>query len=344
MKDIDFDELDKAVSSLMSPPANDNVGTNSADEATAETPAVSLDAPVVTSENQLSETHEPETTEKAAAPTTTSIPAARRGRFMDVMHPSTRDMKKPSPVGPISRQGVTLQPTTAPTPAESPAAPEAPAEQPDMNTALEEAPTFGMDSLESEPIIENKEAEAESTEETPPLSSPFLPDAKVEKRPLGRPIEPVPAVDLAAALSEDAATMPVSELPVEGKDAQLPEQPIPPEFDSELLSVETSTENLPPETQPAAVPATAEQPAAAPVPEPVVSSTPAATMTSASIPQQYKLQPKQNEEAPASAIYDTQPLAHPAKKSSGLLWIVGIMAILLIGVGGGAAIYYLGLF
>ena len=84
--------------------------------------------------------------------------------------------------------------------------------------------------------------------------------------------------------------------------------------DCRLLAALNTTARKPPCT--AAKPATAR----------------AAAVTS--IPQQYKVQqPIESAEAPAGAIYDTQPLAHPAKKKPGWLWAVYILVIALVGAG-----------
>jgi Rad3-related DNA helicase len=44
------------------------------------------------------------------------------------------------------------------------------------------------------------------------------------------------------------------------------------------------------------------------------------------------------------ALYDsvaaTTPLAHPAKKSSGWLWVLWIILLIILGAGGAAAVYY----
>ena len=65
-----------------------------------------------------------------------------------------------------------------------------------------------------------------------------------------------------------------------------------------------------------------------------------------SIPQQYREEPSTGDQA-NGAIYDTdtyhQPVEHPDKKGSGWMWVIWILVILLIGAGGGAALYFLGI-
>lgn len=132
MKDIDFDELDKAVSSVL--------GTASKPKTTTVTPEPAP-APDATPVAAVVEPPKPATpaaeapasaeTPAAEPPKIIASPAVRRGRFMDVVHPSS-DMKTapatPTVSTPSSR---TLRPVStdlvAPAPVEAPTpAPEAP--------------------------------------------------------------------------------------------------------------------------------------------------------------------------------------------------------------------------
>lgn len=159
MTDFDFDELDRAVSSALS------TGVQSGKVTTAPTGETVLhlegDAPESILPGQAAP-QTPATAKEAPEsivperPARLSSPASRRptGRFMDMVHASS-DMRPTS--GPI--KATTLK------------APSAPAEksQPDDTAA---------------PLLSAFEDEMP---ETSPLESPFLPDAKVEKRPLGGP-------------------------------------------------------------------------------------------------------------------------------------------------------------
>lgn len=351
MKDIDFDELDRAVSSLMSTTTpdrttdtdntnempNDTESVMSEESAKEAAPTSTTSTPLISSESELSQTKEPEDLSSSdnTRPAVSSMPVARRGRFMDVMRPSARDTKKSSSLGSISREGTSLRPTSDATTPESSSV-EAPGEwSSESETLVSETNPFDF-SQGLESTTENEEPTTEPSGESMPLSSPFLPDAKVEKRPLGRPADASAIADSVVAPTDSTDTA-NAEIPVADKDAQLPEQPLPPELDSKLLSIETGTENLLPETQAAPSPAIEAQPVV------VSQPTPSPSIAMTSIPEQYKVQPQKDDEAPANPIYDTQPLAHPAKKSPGWLWVVGIIAILLLGIGGGAAVYYLGL-
>jgi len=85
MKDIDFDELDKAVSSLM--------GKTPEEPATAPAVATQPESP-----QPAAEVSTPEVPAPAPAPAKPTAPAAKRGRFMDVMGsvPARKPLAAPS--------------------------------------------------------------------------------------------------------------------------------------------------------------------------------------------------------------------------------------------------------
>lgn len=216
------------------------------------------------------------------------------------------------------------------------------------------------------------EKDAEKTSDQP-LASPFLPDAKVEKRPLGSlsPLTPMiaPEHELMTPTPDDS-------------EAQLPAKPsdvkseTPEEFNQDLMSVEADTHMGVPKTdethpidgkydEPAAAPKTesvaseeesvtaeapaksqADKDAARHTPEKDEETTAEPTTGRISIPQQYREQPSSGE-TESGAIYDTdayhQPLSHPAKKSSGWWWVLWILLILIVGVGAGVGLYFLGI-
>lgn len=109
MTDTDFDELDRAVNSVL--------GGAVSQEKTASEPAISRDETVSKSDEVNSDTT---STQSEAQPPRASATAkapfvAKRssGRFMDVVHPSS-DMKvKPTPV--VSRHGGVITPLSAST-------------------------------------------------------------------------------------------------------------------------------------------------------------------------------------------------------------------------------------
>lgn len=342
MKDIDFDELDKAVSSVMqttqqvdeqltSVPVETTVAT---DEPQAQ-PVVDGGAPATPSD--VLDTPD-ERSLDAPADTSQPAPAVKRsGRFMDVMHPSS-DMKTAA-VSPPSREGVAIEP-----PVEVAAvSADQGAEMPELPAAtVETAPDVMPDPLDHAP-----------------LQSPFLPDAQVEKRPLGGEVPSLSSLNdlLVKELSGDiddtstVSTNPVektsepaaegalsteAELSVSGDDPddQLPATPdvapLPVELHSDIVAIESGEVQPAVETSPPAQAATTPQPV-----------TPAA----GSIAQQYAEQPSTSDQS-HTPIYDTdivaQPLAHPPKKKSG--WFVVLFIILLLVVCGGGAVglYFLG--
>ena len=394
MKDIDFDELDRAVNSLMKtvpsdkteptdaghsasvattaslddsqeatvayeskttpdPVAQNEIITHESELTKVSIPqdsATTLDVPVTPAEEpteELASLYAGESQQVTTAVTTpTTAPVARRGRFMDMVRPTASREARPAVSTRVSRQGVDLQPT-APAPVETPKEEEI-SPSPSAMTA---APV--VETVESQDMIEDTSAVAGITDDTPPLTSPFLTDAKVEKRPLGRPYEPTPAspaVDLTAELSQSSETPAVEAYPSlredpisPNKDAQIPEQPLPAELGSELLSIETSTENLPQEPIPAAPAESYITPSPSNSESGVSALGAARVMATASIPQQYKVHAPKAEEAPTGAIYDSQPLTQSDKRRPKWLWAAIFAAIVLLGAAGGAAVYYLGL-
>jgi len=328
MQDIDFDELDRAVSSVLGTagrPASPAPATATADVTPAVPVAVSFTpptnvptvistpAPIVTATtpiNPSSNVHVTTTISPrsiinappAPTPVVTEPTIAKRntGRFMDVVHPSS-DMRSPA---------LAPQPVSLPTPAPFDQAP-AIVEQ---AAPVAAEPTFPALSYEDE------------NDQAAPLETPFLTDAKVEKRPLGAFSDfeetaasaPKPPVfEPSLEISEEALIGSSETSDTDPKTIQQPEEPV---------LIPEKVEETKPET-----PSFAAQPARSGQP------------TTASIIQQYIEKPATDEE-PSGAIFDTesyhQPLAHPQKKSSGfptVLWIVGLI---LLGAGLGVALYF----
>jgi len=299
MQDIDFDELDRAVNSVSNPTP----------PSIPESPSVSV--PV-----------------SQPKPALSSIPAARRssGRFMDVVHPSSdmrgasvpeRSAPRDVPVKPTFED--TFTQTPSPVASSSVATPSKPtsAEWPDpldfQGFSLEETPVSSTPTPAPTPKVE------EPAEETPaqPLESPFLSDAKVEKRPLG-----------AFSTSDEPAETPtLSSEPEETPLLEAPDEVDLLEAESYVPSPSVTQISEPEEEIPT------------PAPTPIVEEHQGPT----SITQQYKEQPSTADQ-PSGAIYDTeayhQPLVHAPKKKSGALVIVWIAALILVGAGAGAAVYF----
>ncbi len=414
MKDIDFDELDRAVSSVLGTASQPTETEKSADttapvgdpvalsntpqaatvqpddaqipaEATTATGVPSLEDEVLGT-SQTNETPDiadstqpeaslvPEMNVSAPEATTplestsdvtespaNNAPAMRRGKFMDVVHPSA-DMNPaaaPTSGTAVGHRVITpinsdVKPEELPDPKEAeeevnplsstvsqvesttiPNAPD-PAEQPlpvDNQTVLSvdetTEPEINSEPNAKDPIAESAEM-APATEvadeadtatitipaDETPTQSPFLPDAKVEKRPLGGLGQP--AID--PALAED---MPVEETPTDFTPNQpQPVEPTPRELEDDVVSRENTSE---PEEVDATVPLSAQ-------PEPVTIGVAPEDMTNTS-----GSQPLFGSEEPQQPLSDN----HPAKKGGShlLWWIAGLLGCLLVGGAVGAFLF-----
>ena len=395
MKDIDFDELDRAVNNLMGsvsgmsePVKQDDTKTLTiAETLKDDKPPVmpvgevkepaSVPATVVAAASEVSVTVEaPVAPAPAASPSgptkpaerTPSLATRRSGKFMDMVRPGST-MKKPADAKPVSRQGVSLAPLAedaAPAPSTlTPAA--APSVMPvpdDTAPAASTEESAWPDPLDIQPTAP---VASESADDTAPLSTPFLADAKVEKRPLGSPVPPAETPDVALE-NETTASEPTEETAeVTDADAataepEVPATVLPEELQSDLMAIESdqaTTLTPEPVAEPVEEPATEPAPVSetmanesdapkdvAPVAV-VAAATPMAVTTpvvtaGGSIPQQYQEQPSTGDQT-IGAIYDTatyhQPLDHPVKKKSSWLWLVWVAILLILGAGGGAIAY-----
>lgn len=349
MKELDFDELDKAVSSLMGNVKEKDVDTPSKTLDVSTTLAPD-ETPAYSKLEQAAEKIDGETTDvgeqtvslsdekPALGPslpsTPTPAPASRGGRFMDVVHPSS-DMRTKSPV---SRVGTTI---AAPVPA--PVTISTPAEEGTISTvelveSSDTSTTAGNLPVTSEPDMDSddddEEVKVTSTGDEP-ITSPFLADAKVEKRPLGGASAPTPEVPLitestpeptdeepepAPAKGDESSRMDAMSAPVSNLD-EITEH-VPEEYKDELLAVEKTPMS--------------ELTADSPVPQ----------LETASIPKQYQEKPNTGDST-SGAIYDTssyhKPLSQQSKKKPVLLWVGSLIAIIACGIAVGFAVYFFGL-
>lgn len=325
MQDIDFDEIDRAVNSV----------TNTAPEVT----------PVVPEP-----TGEPLSQPVAPVPAVPS-PAVRRssGRFMDVVHPSS-DMRpltgsrSPAPSAPslhreeVAERDEVVEPREAIEAISQPeptAAPSTAFHWPDPIDSDEATLQPAPEVSEESPVV--PEPEEVKNEDASPLESPFLTDAKVEKRPLGA----FSGADADLPLLEDpisfsADTPPQPEVVADIVDmAHEEHEETLHELHPDLLALgshnydKNASEPLLEATNP-------------PDPEPI-SVTEDVPTGPTSITQQYQEQPSTTAEVSGS-IFDTeayhQPLTHSTKKHSGVLIAVWIVALILVGAGIGAGIYF----
>jgi len=388
--DIDFDELDRAVSSLIGKVPSDIKPDTKVDDAspvsteasapsslssTAPTPAADAGEKIAVSISKPASAPAAEVTPTAVTPAT---PAARRvpnGRFMDMMHPSA-DMRPNA-----GEERPSLVPPKAPTPAAAPV-PVTPA----VSTASV-APTPENPLNSQAATVDDEAAKLDSlltkglSLDEPPQSSPFLPNPKVEKRPLGAfsPDAAAPATPGATQIVDTPETSndpvpPVAELTatafalqpsedlvkaVENEQAQAASKAAEKAAEDETKAKEeekkadlakldaeaqvnlTSDMNMPLPEELQSDVLAIES--AAPAAEPTIPAT--APTGPTSIVPQYK--EKASSAKPSGAIYDTEayhkPLQHPVQKKSGLLLVLVIVGIIIVGGGVGAAVYFIGL-
>lgn len=352
MAELDFDELDRAVNSLMSQapvsvPAkqDDDVTTVELPDDVAvpdsATPSAPSEQPVATvapapAVNRTSVTStapvEPPVVDTPASPTTHEV-KPRRGRFMDMIHPSVAKEnadKLAAPSARPSREAKTIEPHSGGLIADIV---KKPTETPEPAPA-DEAVAPASEVAETAPEALEAPAPEAPVSPSPTGSdfSAFLPDAKVEKRPLGQPVATAPTIETPPA--EPSSTPAVEEydqqlMAIESGNAKNAE-PVSETPAAEMVELPVAASEINLESQPASSPEVA---TAASEPKPTGPT---------SIAQQYQEQPSSSDQS-NGAIYDTatyhQPLSHPAKKSSGWLWVILIIAIILIGAGAGAYLY-----
>ena len=144
--------------------------------------------------------------------------------------------------------------------------------------------------------------------EEKPMSSPFLPDAKVEKRPLGG----TPSEDLLTETDTPGAE-------------EKPETVMPEEFNEDIVKAEAAPTTV------------------APVVAEVKDEKSETDKNPVAINQQYTEKPSSGTQT-NTPIYDTEnyhnAVAHPAKKKSGWAWVFWVIILLILGAAGGAAYFY----
>ncbi len=176
--------------------------------------------------------------------------------------------------------------------------------------------------------------------------SPFLADAKIEKRPLNAsPLDTgtVGTLELVDESLEQVQLSPET-APTEPTEEIVSQQPIAvsdvPELSSELVAIE-ATGRANDEEQ--VVASTETSPA---IDNSKKSADSGASTATASIAQQYKSKESTGDTSHAP-IYDTSqyadPVAHPAKKKSGWLWVLSVLILLALGSGGAVALYLTGI-
>lgn len=310
MKDLDFDELDRAVNSLISTPVSNNstevvekvVELDSTNTQPVSSPVVAQ-APTIT---------------PSVATKPTILGRTSTGRFMDFVPQSSNTRVSITAPARTSRQGVAVAPVS------------------DVATkTISAAPAQPSSSTNTwpDPIDYNNPPKT-STEST---DSPFLSGAKVDKRPLGAfSDEPQQsAAEIIIPQQNPVEQLANSTL---GIKPIVDHTPLPAELDGDLLSIESNGDSKIIDTP--IVPAA---PVPSDTPAPEVVSQPTNT-PAVSIAQQYQEKPSTGDQK-NGAIYDTdsyhKALLHPAKKKSGWLIVLWVSILLVVGAAAGAAVYFL---
>jgi len=379
MKDIDFDELDKAVNSLMGSVAT--TPSKQPSEQSAQTPPAQpspVSEPViepVKSEPQIVRSPSEVQAPPQATPARAVSPTVRKssGRFMDVVHPSS-DMRSTSPIKtparssgitPPSRSSVSLSPVKQPqvpsTTVESDSASS-------VTTQISPQESSFPDPLDMMPQVEaDKELSPKVTDEEPttvasdaeltkelsqtpkdavtdssePLESLFLPNVKVEKRPLNI----AGNTDTASDETEPDTGQSEVKDDTDKKDVDSLVTPDPTlaELGEDVLAIESDSSSSVTENDQNEVEST--QPVASPV-EAISNASQSPVVSS--ISRQYSVHPSSDPKH-HEALYDTAaqagaPLAHPAKRKSGWMVVLWIVLLIVLGVGGALALYFLKVF
>ncbi|NCU38265.1 hypothetical protein EOL96_04395 [Candidatus Saccharibacteria bacterium] len=377
MTELDFEELDKAVNTLMSG-VDTSKRTPGLDDPEDKVVTLSMDA------------DDKSSVAKQAAPSQGASPLAvkRRGQFMDVIHPSSNMKVAPQPV---SRQGVAVQPTTATVkPSELPA--DTTEDEPDKTNELKkqdqslELVSFDMESTgnasesadkQSSDSTDDAAAKPGVSEWPDPIdmannmavatdsnddatsddaSSTDQLEASSEKQP-----ELVPADNVPLSSPFLSGTK-VEKRPLGGATAPFVEDApstILPADEVAVEKLQNTLENSSTEPEPETEPST-KQPNQLPeeLKDDVVAVESIGTggiivgddhqvvspvHANGSITQQYKEKPSTSGHT-STPIYDTathvQPLIQPKPKKSTLKWVLVVLLLAIIGGIGGAAYYY----
>ena len=381
MKDLDFDELDRAVNSLITKDSTIPSAGNSAsgvayvEPITEETEHIlELGEPISTNDGILTETKTDDVVDVAPISIKPAIEKPSTGRFMDVVHPSSN--MRSSLVMP-ERSSVRITSDKAPI-SRAPLLSSLPSLhlKPTEPSVVSQPANFVSDDTEDDDIdrISNDIDKTLNMDVDDSQISPFLSGTKVEKRPLGAfstsvnmtpEVMDSPSDD--AASSEAAPTplmapaiappvqpssgynptpsLPVSEPSFVTKlDSDELDAPLPAELQNELLSIESDEMTAQPETTLADI---VNEPDTAPnvAPQAIEPSTTSAPVSiSTSIQPQYKEMPSSGDQD-NGAIYDVKnyhkTVSHPSDGKSGWMWVVWIALMLIVGVGIGAAVYFL---
>ena len=387
MKDIDFDELDRAVGSVL--------GSDAAvqNDSQADVPAVATVAKPdprpssLTDSDVVSLPDTAPTTTVQTTPTATVSPAIsparKRGQFLDMVHPSADMTKTPKmplaprkTVAPLNSAVVADAPkprsadeatdtspveTTAPdTDIKTDHVPNVDENTIDNNTEAWPDPLdFAKESAEAAAVSQESQPSTTSPDNEPigeqasePAQTPFVADAKVDKRPLGAfatqedemvgqtPVELTPAPEDTPEFNPEVNSVEATGVPqavdeATGLTGETPkDEDLSTEGHAEVLETQTAeptptSEETKPEVL--AAPEEPKEPA-----KPVAASAPIAGAQS--IPQQYKTAESHGEDDEQHPLFDTeeyhQPLLTDGKKKSKKIVLIIVMLVILLILGG----------
>ena len=348
MKDLDFDELDQAVNSLI-----------------AKSPNLPVDnevKPPVVDSNTVAPTPIGPVTSQSTSPILPPLAGRRsNGKFMDVVPPSSNTRVTPSIPDNVSRQGATinpisnlsLEPIKVPIPASTNEQPGSSLnkewpdpidfqgknnitttnKEPEKDDNMED----DIDKISNDITNTLGDKQAESPE------SPFVSGAKVDKRPLGAFSNDTPKPMDGALTQSDKSNEPDVVKPSSNTFAPVSSNaPLPAELHNDLIKVESGGDTV--DTTKLAVTETSAT---------TLTNTNAPSTTTSpvdnqptgptSITQQYKEQPSSGDQS-TGAIYDTNSyhkgILVNKKKKSGWMWVLWTVILLVVGSAVGAAVYY----
>lgn len=268
MKDLDFDELDRAVNSIMSGAK----GPSSTKEDTAPkdtpvsapepsvaptTPDVTVSMPVPMStptrrEESTTTTAEPPKLQPAGTIERKAPVPARRGRFMDMVRPDAVQSNDPGAAR-VSRQGSTIEPATGPlvtdiipSTATPPVAKKTPSVVTPMLTTTASPPPTTTEWPDPLDMLQDDDSHR-SSGDNEPLVSPFLSGTKVEKRPLGAALTQPPKEDVDASpetASVDASEKQENNLQLTPNPVDSIAAPLPEELSSDVMALESDANTI----------------------------------------------------------------------------------------------------
>ncbi len=411
-KEFNFDELDKAVSSLIGDQPKQPAQTQSA---TNNTTASQPSPPITPSRGStaIPSRHIPPAERiKPSAPATPSLPlpsppapakpAVEKSnvpkRFMDVVHPASgmappvKEMVKKgagaegktiTPLNdniapdPLPENSAANTPNSAQLSVKAPVNPDAMVTTPDTEEKKWKDPLEEVTKNEKEREITESAKErlglrpkntAEDSNKIPEKSEKsdekdskeddkkplFLPDAKVEKRPLGAFAEKDTPSDKAKEKEKSKNTEAEEDAPVkltidgvtdiDDKSGEEPSEPLLPELGKEIIAVEAGDAIAEDEDQ-----AKVENKEKPDKKEKKKDETVVAKSETFSIPKQYKEKPATDADRKPTSIYDTEEyhrsiVAAATKQKKGgkwWMWALIVFGLLVVGVGLGAGAYFL---